>query len=106
MLVIGSSARIAEDERRFRALFDANVVGVTVSDGERVLEANDAWLAMTGHSRAELEAGELSWRGVTPAEGAAGDERVIERLLRDGWVEPYEKEYLRADGTRVPVLVS
>jgi PAS domain S-box-containing protein len=106
MRVIGSSAQIAEDERRFRALFDANVVGVTVSDGERVLEANDAWLAMTGHTRAELEGGELSWRAITPAEWAPADNRVIERLVQDGWVEPYEKEYLRPDGTRVPVLVS
>ena len=47
--VTASSGPIAEDERRFRVLVDANVVGVTVSDAERVLEANDAWLRMTGH---------------------------------------------------------
>jgi PAS domain-containing protein len=46
-----------EDERRYRVLVDANVVGVTVSDHERVLEANDAWLRITGHTRAEQEAG-------------------------------------------------
>jgi PAS domain S-box-containing protein len=95
-----------EDERRFRLLVDANVVGVTVSDRERVLEANDAWLAMTGHTREELESGELSWRAMTPPEWLAGDDRVIERVLRQGWVEPYEKEYVHADGRRVPVLIS
>src|SRR5215213_4442852 len=99
MRVIGSSARIAEDERRFRRLFEANVVGVTISDGERVLEANDAWLQMTGHTRAELESGELSWRAMTPAEWGPRDDRVLERLRQDGWVEPYEKEYERPDGT-------
>jgi PAS domain S-box-containing protein len=106
MRATGSSGPIAEDERRFRLLFDANVVGVTISDGERVLEANDAWLALTGHTRAELDAGELSWRAMTPAEWGPGDDRVIERLEREGWVEPYEKEYVRPDGTRVPVLIS
>jgi PAS domain S-box-containing protein len=104
--VIGSSARIAEDERRFRLLFEANVVGVTISDGERVLEANDAWLELTGHTRAELESGELSWRAMTPAEWTPGDDRVIEQLEREGWAQPYEKEYVRPDGTRVPVLIS
>ena len=106
MRVIGSSGRIAEAERRFRLLVDANVVGVTLSDGERVLEANDAWLAMTGHSRAELDAGDLRWRAMTPAEWAPGDARVMERLAHEGWVAPYEKEYVRPDGTRVPVLIS
>jgi PAS domain S-box-containing protein len=106
MRVIGSSARIAEDERRFRLLFEANVVGVTISDGERVLEANDAWLDLTGHTRAELESGDLSWRAMTPAEWTPGDDRVIEQLEREGWAQPYEKEYVRPDGKRVPVLIS
>ena len=104
--VTASSGRIAEDERRFRVLVDANVVGVTVSDAERVLEANDAWLRMTGHRRDELEAGAISWRAMTPPEWTAGDDRVLEQLSREGWVEPYEKEYVRPDGSRVPVLIS
>jgi PAS domain S-box-containing protein len=106
MRVIESSEPTAEAERRYRLLVDSNVVGVTISDGERVLEANDAWLAMTGHTRAEVEAGELSWRAMTPAEWTSGDDRVLEQLEREGWVEPYEKEYVRPDGTRVPVLIS
>jgi PAS domain S-box-containing protein len=106
MRATGSSEPIAEDERRFRLLFEANVVGVTISDGERVLEANDAWLALTGHTRAELDAGQLSWRAMTPAEWGPGDDRVIEQLEREGWAQPYEKEYVRPDGTRVPVLIS
>jgi PAS domain S-box-containing protein len=104
--VTASSGPIAEDERRFRLLVQANVVGVTISDAERVLESNDAWLRMTGHTRAELEAGEISWRAMTPPEYASGDDRVLEQLAADGWVEPYEKEYERPDGTRVPVLIS
>jgi PAS domain S-box-containing protein len=99
--------RLAEEsERRFRLLVDANVVGVTVSDGERVLEANDAWLAMVGRDRAELESGRLSWRAITPPHHREADDRAIERMLSVGRVEPYEKEYARPDGTLVPALVS
>jgi PAS domain S-box-containing protein len=99
-------AAAEESDRRYRALVDAGVVGVTVSDEERVLEANDAWLAMTGCDRAELAAGRLSWRAITPPEWAEADDRVLARLRSEGRVEPYEKEYLRPDGSRLPVLVS
>jgi PAS domain S-box-containing protein len=102
----GSSGPTAEDERRFRRLVDANVVGVTISDDERVLESNDAWLDIVGRTREELEAGDISWRAITAPEWAAQDDTVTRKLDSDGWVAPYEKEYVRPDGTRVPVLLS
>jgi PAS domain S-box-containing protein len=106
MRVTASSGPIAEDERRYRVLVDANVVGVTVSDAEHVYEANDAWLRITGHTHAEQESGQLSWRAITPPEWAAADDHAMRQLATEGWIEPYEKEYVRPDGTRVPVLVS
>jgi PAS domain S-box-containing protein len=106
MLVIGSSGRTAEDERRFRLLVDANVVGVTISDDDHVLEANDAWLAIVGRTREELESGQLSWRAITAPEWATQDDQVTRKLAAEGWVAPYEKEYVRPDGTRAPVLIS
>jgi PAS domain S-box-containing protein len=100
----GSSEPTAED--RFRRLADANVIGVTISDDDRVLESNDAWLNIVGRTRAELEAGEISWRAITAPEWAAQDDQVTRKLDDEGWVAPYEKEYVRPDGTRVPVLLS
>jgi PAS domain S-box-containing protein len=102
----GSSGPTAEDEQRFRRLVDANVMGVTISDDERVLESNDAWLNIVGRTREELEAGEISWRAITAPEWAAQDDQVTRKLDADGWVAPYEKEYVRPDGSRVPVLLS
>ena len=103
---IASSEPTADDERRFRLLVDANVVGVTISDDERVLESNDAWLKIVGRTREELERGEISWRAITAPEWAAQDDQVTRRLDAEGWVAPYEKEYIRPDGTRAPVLLS
>ena len=97
MRVTASSGPIAEDERRYRVLVDANVVGVTVSDHDHVIEANDAWLRITGHTRAEQESGQLSWRAMTPPEWTTADDNAMRQLAAEGWVEPYEKEYLRPD---------
>jgi PAS domain S-box-containing protein len=105
MRVTASSEPIAEHERRYRVLVDANVVGVTVSDAEHVYEANDQWLRITGHTRTEQESGQLSWRAMTPPEWATADDHAMHQLASQGWVEPYEKEYMRPDGTRVPVLI-
>ena len=98
--------RAAEaSELRFKTLVESNVVGVCVADGDRLLEANDALLTMLGRTRAELEEGRVSWRAMTPPEWATADDRALYDLREHGRVEAYEKEYLRADGTRVPVLV-
>src|SRR6185295_1414539 len=43
--------------------------------------------------------------GMTPPEWTTADDNAMRQLAKDGWVEPYEKEYMRPDGTRVPVLI-
>ena len=89
---------------RLRKLVDANIVGVVIaSPSGRIIEANDYYLRITGFTRAEFQAGQLDWRAITPPEWLPADEQAIAELRRDGTCAPYEKEYLRRDGTRVPV---
>ena len=102
---VDTRQRLTESERRLRALVDADLVGVAVADDQRMLEANDAFLAMLGADRAALEAGGLRWREHTPPEWRAGDERALATLLETGRVGPYEKEFADLQGRRVPVLI-
>ena len=69
-------------------------------------EANDAFLALVGYSREDLTAGRMHWPELTPPEFASLDELAHEEGLRFGACTPYEKEMIRKDGTRVPVLVA
>jgi PAS domain S-box-containing protein len=94
---------LAERDARIRRLVEANIIGIVIwnFDG-RILEANDAFLRMVGYSREDLLSGRVSWRGVTPDTWRAADERA---LAATGICEPFEKEYVRQDGSRVPVLV-
>jgi len=91
---------------RYRRLVESNIIGIIVVrlDGS-VLEANDAFLEMLGYTRADLTAGAVRWDAITPAEFRGLDEAAIGRLKQTGRAEPWEKEYFRRDGSRVPVMV-
>jgi PAS domain S-box-containing protein len=68
----------------------------------RINDANDAFLEMTGYSREDLP---LRWDKMTPPEWSHQIESLVERIKRDGRVAPWEKEYFRKDGSRVPVFM-
>ena len=92
---------------RWRRVIEMATVGIAFSDGHGAIsEANDAFLKLVGATRAELARNEVRWSAITPLEYAALDERARLELIRTGLGAPYEKEYLRRDGTRVPVLVA
>jgi formate hydrogenlyase transcriptional activator len=84
----------------------AAVVGVVSGEFDRIPEANDAFLELVGYSREDLQAGLLRWPALTPSEYLARDEVAHEEGLRFGACTPFEKELIRKDGTRVPVLVA
>ncbi len=97
---------VREREARIRRLVDSNIIGIMIGDSRgRILEANEALLDMLGYSREDLIAGRLRWTKLTPAEWAPADQDALDQLSATGTFRPYEKEYLRKDGNRVPVLV-
>ena len=100
------SSELNRQNAKYRALFESDVCGVIVCgfDGT-IREANDRFLAIVGYSRDDLESGRVSWREMTPLEHVGSDGRALASLEQTGRVEPWEKEYLRKDGSRVPVLV-
>jgi len=82
------------------------IAGIVSGELDRVTEASDAFLDMLGYRRDELVDGPLHWSDLTPEEYLPLDERAHEECLRYGACTPFEKEYLRKDGTRVRVLVT
>jgi PAS domain S-box-containing protein len=103
--LVAARQRAEEAEHRFTSLSEANVMGITVSDEEQLYEANDAFLRMVGRTREDLEAG-LRWTDITDPESVDADRRALESLAETGVAEPYEKVYVRPDGTRVPAVLS
>jgi PAS domain S-box-containing protein len=98
---------LQEREARIRRLVDSNIIGVVIWDVQgRIIDANQAFLDMVGHGREDLVSGRLRWTELTPAEWRDADEQIIAELKAVGTLQPREKEYLRKDGSRVPVLVA
>jgi PAS domain S-box-containing protein len=97
---------LQEREAKIRRLIDANVVGIFIWDfGGRILEANDAFLRIVGYDRDDVVGGRLRWTDLTPPEWLERDtQQWVPKLKMTGSLQPFEKEYFRRDGSRVPVL--
>jgi PAS domain S-box-containing protein len=100
-----------EELRRVRALKHlpsphSSIAGVVAGEFDRTPDVNDAFLELSGYTREDLQAGLLHWPDLTPPEYNPVDELAHEEGLRFGACMPYEKEIIRKDGTRVPVLIA
>jgi len=97
---------LRKSEARLRRFFDANLVGIFSSNLKRnFIQANDVFLNMLGYTREEFLAGKLNWKSITPPEMHARGDQAIEELKATGKFAPFEKEYIRKDGSRVPILI-
>jgi PAS domain S-box-containing protein len=97
---------LQEREAKVRSLVDSNIIGILIGNLEgQVQEANQAFLRIIGYDQADLAAGRLRRSELTPAEWHDRDARALAELRTLGTIQPYEKEYFRKDGSRVPVLV-
>jgi PAS domain S-box-containing protein len=98
---------LAEREAKIRRLVDSNIIGIFIWEFEgRILEANDAFLRIVGYDREDLVSDRMRWTDLTPPERLDRHERWWTRELRmTGSLRPFENDYFRKDGSRVPVLV-
>ncbi|WP_426537316.1 AAA family ATPase [Bradyrhizobium sp. McL0615] len=97
---------VADREGKIRRLVDANIIGIIIADREgQILEANDAFLHILGYDREDLFSGRVRWTELSPPEWRERDILTQAELNSTGIVQPFEKEYIRKDGSRVPVLI-
>jgi len=101
-----SESVLRQRDGALHRLMDSNVVGFVVADLEgRILDANDAYLAMIGFDRDDLASGRIKWPEMAPPEDAADQPTTVERLLAQDSPKAWEAEWVRKDGTRVHVVL-
>ncbi len=97
---------LRESEAKIQRLVDSNIIGIMIWDFDgRILEANDEFLRMVGYDRDDLLSGRIWWTDLTPPDWRDRNNTRIEQQKSSGRFEPFEKEYTRKDGSRVPVLI-
>ena len=95
---------LRENETRLRRFYESGLLGVIYwnMDGA-IIDANDKFLEMVGYTREDLAAGSIDWLHMTPAEYRHLDEQSMAESKATGVNKaPFEKEYIRKDGTRIP----
>jgi PAS domain S-box-containing protein len=97
---------LEDREARIRRLVDANILGIATWNVEgAVLASNEAFLRMVQYDHEDVAAGRVRWWDMTPANWRDQAQRALAEVIRTGTVHPFELEYFRKDGSRVPVLI-
>jgi PAS domain S-box-containing protein len=97
---------LRSSEIRFTRLFEAGIIGILICDIHgNIKDANEGFLRMVGYSRDEVISGRVRWAEMTPPEWERHDQTAIAQLMERGATNTWEKEYIRKDGSRVPILV-
>jgi len=107
-MLMALSGQLAESQARIRRLVDADIIGIFLweVDTQVIVEANDAFLRIVGYDREDLRSRGMRWTAMTPPDWLEVDLRDrLPVLKRSGRLQPFEKEYFRKDGSRVPVMM-
>jgi PAS domain S-box-containing protein len=98
--------KLCESERRIRVFFESDMLGMLFWDMDgNITDANEKFLQMVGYSREDFISGGISWWQMSPLEYRFLDEFALNELKNTGIDTPYEKEFIRRDGSRIPILI-
>lgn len=89
-------------EEKLRDLYELSPLGIVLTDmNGRYIEFNEAFSDICGYPADEL--GSLDYWTLTPREYETREAEQLASLSDSGYYGPYEKEYMRKDGTRIPI---
>lgn len=96
---------LRQSQKNLQSLFESDIIGIIYADEKNILEANDYFLKMLGYSRQDLSDGKIKWDNLLTREYLDADSRALKEMIKSGSCAPYEKESLKKDGGRLPILI-
>ena len=100
-----ATAELRASEERFKRLFEFSPLGIgLVNEEGKFQQVNSSFAEMLGYTPDELCT--LTYWDITPVNHFAGQQTFIDKLKETGRFGPFEKEYIRKDGTRIPVMLN
>jgi two-component system, chemotaxis family, CheB/CheR fusion protein len=96
-----AAAVVAAAAERLTRMVNVDVVGVLIfNEDGTLIDSNETYRNMSGYSKEEISSRKLTWRTMTPPEYVEASEDQLKNLAAHGRISPYEKEYIRKDGSR------
>ncbi len=103
--VRASEEELRTNAERMRGLYELSPVGIALTDMEgNYVEFNESFRRICGYTEQELKL--LDYWSLTPKKYEAAEALQLESLSHTGRYGPYEKEYLRKDGSLVPLRLN
>ena len=100
-----AESTLRASEEKLRGLYELSPLGIALADMQgRYVEFNEAFRNICGYPAEELKS--LDYWTLTPGKYEADEARQLESLERDGRYGPYEKEYIRKDGSAVSLRLN
>ncbi len=90
-------------EKKYRGLYQQMLDAFVRTDmNGTIIEANEAFLTLTGYMMHELN--KMNFRDLTPLSFLVVEQEILEtQILKRGYSDLYQKEYIRKDGVVIPV---
>lgn len=100
-----SQESLLESEEKLRGLYELSPLGIALTDMTgRFLEFNESFRQICGYSEDELKA--IDYWALTPRKYESEEAHQLEILTTTGRYGPYEKEYIRKDGSLVSLRLN
>lgn len=100
--------RLEESEERYRtltrALNEASQDGIVINSlNGMTVNANQTYLDMLGYTLEEVQ--QITYQQLTPQKWYEMEQKLFNLVMKRGYSGPYEKEYIRKNGTVFPIRI-
>jgi PAS domain S-box-containing protein len=96
---------LRQAQERLRGIYESSKDAIVYSTLEgKLIDFNNSYCDLTGYPRDELM--KISWQEITSVEYSQYEGEIVQRIIQSRDPAVYEKEYIRKDGSRVPVEIT
>lgn len=98
--------RFKTAEDKFARIYQSEIIGILITTlNGKIVDSNQAFRDLTGYTREDIRNGGLQWDKITPPEFMERSMLAVEQLRTSGRSLPFEKQYIKKDGSAVWVMV-
>ena len=96
---------IKESEKKYRELFESSTEGIIFTDMQgKIIDVNQAYIDMLGYSKERTI--KLTYQQITPKKWHKMEAEIVKnQILKRGYSDEYQKEYIRKDKTVFPISI-